>query len=77
MPCQKAILVSSKSMRFKWVLVSSTFQKKDMMINFVWIVDKEIELYSIFGLRKLLDLPDYVQTPAEHKKNKKRKIAAE
>ncbi|CDH50810.1 trna (guanine-n-)-methyltransferase subunitwdr4 [Lichtheimia corymbifera JMRC:FSU:9682] len=43
----------------------------------VGLVDKEVELYSIFGLRKLLDLPDYVQTPAEHKKNKKRKIAAE
>ena len=40
------------------------------------LVEKMPDLYTIFGLRKLLDLPDFVQTPPDkaRNKNKKRKV---
>ncbi|KAI7849575.1 WD40-repeat-containing domain protein [Circinella umbellata] len=40
------------------------------------LVEKIPDLYTIFGLRKLLDLPDFVQTPPDkaRNKNKKRKV---
>ncbi|KAI9489952.1 WD40-repeat-containing domain protein [Zychaea mexicana] len=43
------------------------------------LVEKLPDLYTIFGLRKLLDLPDFVQTPPDkaRNKNKKRKVAEE